>query len=398
MEYLLRSAFRVVPLPQWKELGQRISLNLGFGGDVSEVTASSPEKTDEAFHFSYKYTRKEFGDWANHRTLWALPQINLPAPGDEDMLPLGPSWLGPSTDILFHSSVELPSGYRPELPAAIHLKHDFAQYDATYDFRKGALIGERHLKTLLREVPVSEREQYKQFVKTVQDDYGVFIPLLSGSVRPRLRAGRYELNRDEYSEKSAGKLEPGGNAAGKRGARRDGKTRSAERCVFFVSRSGSRSEITRAWVILGGLLLMQKQKDAGVDAFHKAMAADPDQPAIPKALGFSLMANSQLEDAVVVWQDFVKAHPDDVDGPTNLGSCFVQLKRYSEAVAEYEAAFKIKGEWALLQFELGSVYLLAGNREKAEAAFGKLADLVPKGNYPRTTISTTPPTRWPRQI
>ena len=75
---------------------------------------------------------------------------------------------------------------------------------------------------------------------------------------------------------------------------------------------------TRAWVILGELLLVQKQVDAGMEAFHKAMAADPTQSAIPKALGFSLMAGLKFEDAVPVWQDYVKAHPDDVDGPSNL--------------------------------------------------------------------------------
>jgi len=67
IEYLLRAGFRAVPVTQWKELSQRISLSFGFGGDVSEVTASSPEKTDEPFHFSYKYTRKDFGDWPNRR-------------------------------------------------------------------------------------------------------------------------------------------------------------------------------------------------------------------------------------------------------------------------------------------------------------------------------------------
>jgi hypothetical protein len=179
IEYALRSGFRAVPLPQWKQLGQRISTSWGFGGEVSEVTASSPEKTDEPFHFSYKYTRKEFGDWANQRTVSALPFIFLIAPQDEEQLPLGPTWLGPMTDIQFNSRVELPSAYRPELPAAIHWKRDFAEYDATYSFKDGKLISEHHLKTLLREVPASEREAYKQLAKTMQDDYGQFIPLLS---------------------------------------------------------------------------------------------------------------------------------------------------------------------------------------------------------------------------
>ena len=87
---------------------------------------------------------------------------------------------------------------------------------------------------------------------------------------------------------------------------------------------------------------MQKQKDAGVDAFQKAIASDPDQPAIPKALGWSLMGNSQFEDAVPVWQGYIKAHPDDLDGTANLGTCLLRLKRYSEAATVYEAGLNTK--------------------------------------------------------
>jgi hypothetical protein len=56
-ELLLRSAFRRVPMPQWKDLIQQISYGSGFSGEVSEVTASAPEKTDEPFRFAYSYIR-----------------------------------------------------------------------------------------------------------------------------------------------------------------------------------------------------------------------------------------------------------------------------------------------------------------------------------------------------
>jgi tetratricopeptide (TPR) repeat protein len=136
---------------------------------------------------------------------------------------------------------------------------------------------------------------------------------------------------------------------------------------------------TRAWLVLGGLLLTQHQVDAGMDAFHKAMEADPTQPAIPKALGWSLMAASQYEEAVPVWQDYVKAHPDDLDGPLNLGKCLLQLRRYPEAAAAYEVAAETRGDRADLQASLASAYLLAGEREKAAAVFVKLAELDPEG-------------------
>jgi len=381
-EYLLRASFRVVALARWKDLVQRISLGLGFGGEVSEVTASSPEKTDEPFHFSYKYTRKAFGDWENRRILSPLPAISLPAPSDEDLMPSGPLWLGPLADIQFHSQLVLPAGYRPTIPDAIHLKRDFAQYDSTYDFKDGKLIGERRLKTLLREVPLNEHEQYRQFVKALQDDYGAYIPLLSGS------GSSAAAESTNSTLATADSLRGLPNSSNEEAARleSDGRDQIAKHDLSGAVSSLYRAvaadpKFTRAWVILGGVLLMQKQKDAGTEAFRKAIAIDPAQTAIPKAFGFSLMADSQFEDAVPVWHDFTKAHPDDVDGPANLGDCLMRLKRYSEAAAAYDLAVKIKGDRPNLQASLGSAYLKAGEREKAEAAFGKLAEVDKNGDY-----------------
>jgi hypothetical protein len=56
-------------IPRSANLRRRREQSLGFAGEVSDVTASSPEKTDEPFRITYKYVRKDFGDWPNHRVL-----------------------------------------------------------------------------------------------------------------------------------------------------------------------------------------------------------------------------------------------------------------------------------------------------------------------------------------
>jgi len=373
-EFLLRSAFRNVPMPQWKELGQQISQGSGFAGEVSEVTASSPEKTDEPFHYSYKYTRKDFGDWPNRRVLSPSPSISLPSPGDEELLPPGPLWLGTSVDIQFQSHLELPGGYRPELPAAIHLKEDFAQYDSIYDFKDGKLTNERHLKTLMKEVPANERDKYIKFTKTLQDDYGTFIPLtggpgisMAGETSPSESTGIALRSLPDSPNEEALRLE--------KEARDKVVNHDLQGAVSSLYRAvAADPKFTRAWVILGGVLLMQKQKDAGIDAFHKAMAIDP-QPAITKALGYSLMAAGQFEDAVPVWRDYVKAQPEDLDGQANLGNCLLGLKKYSEAAAAFAMAAKNEHDRGNMQAKLASAYLLAGERDKAATAYRKLAEL-----------------------
>jgi tetratricopeptide (TPR) repeat protein len=404
-EYLLRLAFRAVPLPQWKELGQEISSGSGFGGEVSEVTASSPEKTDQPFHFSYRYTRKDFGDWANRRIVTPEPFINLLAPGDDELLPVGPSYLGSPLHIHFHSQVTLPADYYPSLPISVHLHEDFAQFDVTYDFENGKLISDRDLKTLMREVPAAERYRYLGFVKAVRDDYGVYISLHSGlpSMASTLFSGLpsnpLPLPAPAARLMSTLKNLPDSSNAG--AAQQETEARTAmgrndtQSAVASLRRAlDADPKFTRAWVLLGGLLITRKQLqtadngsllltgkqiDEGIKAFHNGMALDPAEPAIPKALGFSLMAASQFDDAIPVWQDFIKSHPDDVDGPMNLGNCLNQLKRYSEAAAAYQAAEKLGSDHAQSEMMTGLAYLRAGKRENAETEFSKLANGDTKG-------------------
>jgi transglutaminase-like putative cysteine protease len=117
-EVLLRSAFRSVPLPQWKDLIQQISYGSGFAGDVSEVTAGSPEKTDEPFHFAYSYSRKDYPNWSGRQISSPLPPMLAPAP---DTKPSHPILLGVAGEIHCDSRVELPRGYSAELPRDVDL-------------------------------------------------------------------------------------------------------------------------------------------------------------------------------------------------------------------------------------------------------------------------------------
>ncbi len=378
VEYLLRAGFRVVPLPQWKDLAQRISYSSGFAGEVSEVTASSPEKTDEPFHYEYKYTRKDFGDWPNRRILAPSPIMALSAPAEEDQLPEGPLWLGALTEVNSDTEVEVPGDYRAQTPEDVHLKKDFAEYDSTYEFKNGKLISNRKLRTLLREVPATEREEYKTFAKSLQDDYGVFVNLYSStgsttavtSNTPPDTAANTLRNLPESSNEEATRLESE--------ARTDFQKHDMQGAITALYRATSADpKFTRAWILLGSALLSTRQTSAGLDAFHKAIASDPTQPAIPKALGMALMSSSQYEDALPIWQDYVKAHPDDVEGTEHLGRTFYGLKRYSEAATAYETAIKGRPGRPEVQQALASSYLLAGDHDKAGDAFGKLGDMKP---------------------
>jgi tetratricopeptide (TPR) repeat protein len=380
----LRAAFRRVAQPQWKDLMQQISYALGYAGTVSDVSASAPEAIGEPFHFSYSYSRKDYPDWTNHRfTVPGLPFFMPPVRDDAKY----PVWLGSPQESESDAKVEVPKGYSPGLPSDVDLKYDFAEYHASYSQNQGVLTAKRRLQIKLHEVPVAEFDDYRDFLKNMQNDVNQYVQTSSSSGQvipnttgmpgspfsatpPSLRALR---DLPESNSQEANRLEAE--------ARDDMEENNPQGAVSSLYRAVSADpKFTRGWVLLGTLLLQQKQVDAGIEAFHKAMAADPEQPAIAKFLGYGLMASAQFEQAVSLWQDYEKAHPDDSDGPSNLGNCLFQLKRYPEAAAAYEAAVKLGGDRADREESLGSAYLLAGEREKAGAAFAKLADLDTSGN------------------
>ena len=380
-ELVLRTAFRQLPQPQWKDLVQQISYGLGYAGTVSDVSASAPEAITEPFRFSYSYNRKDYPDWSNRQfTVPGVP-FSMPPVRDDSKYPV---WLGSPAEIVSDSKVELPKGYTPQVPLSVDLKYDFAEYHASYYSAEdqSVLIAKRRLLSKLHEVPVAEFDDYRSFIKNMQNDVNRYVQTTSSSTPS---VSNTPLPGKALSLMSAIKGWPQSNSSEANRLEAEARDELAKQdlqgAVSSLYRAVSADpKFTRAWVTLGQLLLAQKQVDAGVDAFHKAMAAAPEQTAIPVVLGFGLMADSQFEDAVPVWQDYMKAHPDDLDGPTNLASCLVHLKRYSEAAAAYEAAVKIRGERASLQASLGSAYLLAGEREKAVAIFTKLADVDPKGD------------------
>lgn len=394
-EVYLRTAFRQVPQSQWKDLVQQISYQLGYAGTVSDVSASAPEAVNEPFRFAYSYNRKDYPEWSNHRfTVPGLP-FAMPPVRDDSKYPV---WLGSALETISTSKVGLPADYVARVPANVDLKYDFAEYQATYSQEKGVLTATRRLIIKQHEVPVTEFSHYRQFLKDMSDDVNQYVPALSSSTQaspfiggasgptnsprasgstaasPAAALQERLLSLPNSDSPEAGKLE---EASREQIARHDlpGAVSSLYRAV------AADGKFARAWVLLGTMLLAQKQTEAGVEAFHHAMVAAPGESAVPKALGFELMGNADFDAAVPVWQDFIKAHPDDPDGPNGLGTCLRRLNRNTEAAAAYEASLKIKSNQPAVQMSLGTMYLQAGDRQKASAAFQRLAEIDSERRY-----------------
>jgi tetratricopeptide (TPR) repeat protein len=371
-EVLFRAGFRMVPLTKWKDLVQRVSYAMGFGGDVSEVTASQPEKTDEPFRFSYNYKRKDYSDWGNRRIGQPLPSMTLPDI-DDDIVPTAPTWLGSPGEIDFRSTLELPKGYTPELPQAVHLKNDFATYDATYSYSAGVITAERHLTLKMREVPASEYKEYKTFRKAVEDDYGRYTSLSVGNSSSSITNYQNEIWNLPYSTNAeAGRLYDDARAAFQRHDVQ-GEISNLKKAVDVDPK------FVRAWLWLGEIYKFTRQNDLAVQCYKKAIEIDPQQAVSYKALAITLLSEKKYDEAVAALKQLVKVSPDQADEYLTLGSTLVFMKRYSDALPVLETAAKLAPDQSGPQMLLGRAYIHMGNVDFARASFQKAVTLDTKG-------------------
>jgi tetratricopeptide (TPR) repeat protein len=365
-EVLLRSAFRRVPQPQWKDLVQQISYGLNYAGTVSDINASAPEVTTEPFNFSYSYHRKEYPDWTNHQlTVPGLPFfMSIPKDDAKD-----PVWLGATGETVSDSKVELPK------PSNVDLKYDFAEYHATYSQDNGVLIAKRSVQVKMHEVPVAELDDYRSFVKNVQNDLSRYVqtssvntPAQQGVSKqggfPGFMAGIRQL--PDSSSAEANRME-----ADARNLMRQNNLSAA--ITAFRGVVDTDAKFARAWVELATLYMSQRQGDVALDALRAAINSDPKQLVVHKIYAYALISLRRNDDALQAWRDTLKIAPDDPDANEGTASLLMQDKRDAEALPFLEAFAKTDTSPGA-QVRLGSAYLGAGQTEKGTAILQKVLD------------------------
>jgi tetratricopeptide (TPR) repeat protein len=376
LEILIRTVFRRVPQPQWKDLVQQLSLGSGFGGTVSDVVASSPEATGSAFKFSYNYNRKDYSDWENRRITPPFPAVLMPPLRDDQTKFLSPLWLGAPGENDLEATIKMPEGYSPELPKVRDVIRDFAEYHASYELEKGVLTAKRRLVLKLREVPVSEFEEYKSFRKAMEDEQNQYVVLTardsSASLQPNPVSGAnaaFALPDSDNPEAMHAESQLKGRLLMHDLA---GAMESLRQAV------AADPEFTRAWALLAELDMDVGKPEESIDALHHAINSDPKSPIPRKLLASALTGPYRHPDeAITAWRELLKLNPQDHDATQILGGLFISQKRFAEAISLLDAAARENPSRPDLQVSLGNAYLLSGDREKAMPAFNNAVKMSP---------------------
>jgi tetratricopeptide (TPR) repeat protein len=288
------------------------------------------------------------------------------------------------------SKVELPKGYMPLAPSNVDLKYDFAEYHASYSWDQGVdqgvLIAKRQIVIKMREVPVAEFDDYRSFVKNLQNDVNQYVQtssISSGAGAPKLTfrtdapfpenvppylrgilRGMMKLPESDSSD--ANQREAEAVNAGLQG-HRSAATSAYKRAVEVDPK------FTRAWLELALDYLASGQSDPALDALRKAVESDPKQVVARQAYAFELTNLQRWDAAIDAWRETLKIIPDDTEVNTALGMLLMRQKRYVEAPPYLETAAK-NADSPSAQLRLGAAYLHAGQIEKGTATLEKIVD------------------------
>jgi len=120
----------------------------------------------------------------------------------------------------------------------------------------------------------------------------------------------------------------------------------------------------------------QNKPQRAVALFEKVLRLDPNFTPVLNRLGYAYASNGDLQKAIDLMQRYVAAAPNDPNPEDSYGDVLFKAGRYDEAQARFESALKKDPKFGPSQHELGDVFAMKGEQEKARDAYRKAAALA----------------------
>lgn len=117
----------------------------------------------------------------------------------------------------------------------------------------------------------------------------------------------------------------------------------------------------------------QNKPQRAVALFDKVLQLDPAFTPVLNRLGYAYAANGDLQKAIDLMRRYVAAAPNDPHPEDSYGDVLFKAGRYDEAQAHFESALKKDPKFGPSQHELGDVFAMKGEQEKARDAYRKAA-------------------------
>jgi protein O-GlcNAc transferase len=131
------------------------------------------------------------------------------------------------------------------------------------------------------------------------------------------------------------------------------------------------------------------ENEAAIGHYERALARTPGHASVLNNLGLALEASGHYERAEACYREVLAAHPEHADALANLANFLKGRKRYQEAVFGYDKVLAIRRDfparfWVSRGVALGEL----GRFADAETSFREAARLDPANAQPQIDIGT----------
>ncbi|MFZ1011303.1 MAG: tetratricopeptide repeat protein, partial [Candidatus Sulfotelmatobacter sp.] len=175
------------------------------------------------------------------------------------------------------------------------------------------LIAKRRLLIKQHEVPVAEFEDYRSFLKNLENDLNQYMQT-SFSRAPVLLDASGVARLREFMSGIAGlppSLSPDATQLEGDGRNALGLGDRSAAMIAFKRAVELDPKFTRAWLMLGIVYMTSQQSESALDVFRKAIDSDPKQVVARRTYAIALGHLRRADAAVDAWREVLKIAPDD---------------------------------------------------------------------------------------
>jgi tetratricopeptide (TPR) repeat protein len=135
-----------------------------------------------------------------------------------------------------------------------------------------------------------------------------------------------------------------------------------------------------AYLVRGQLYAEEKNIEAAVNMFERAVAADTGYALGVMSLGYAYSDLGEQDKAVGYMQRYIRMAPDAADPRASYADILLRAGRYDEALEQYRVSLARKPDYWYSVRQIGGVYALLGRLGDARKEFDRSLTMVPAGS------------------
>ncbi len=345
----LKNLFLRTSAVQWPSLVANISSGLGLSATAGDVKVDDLTDLEAPFHLSYSYRRESYSDWSNRRIVVPFPLFPFPfAEGKET--PTEPMAWGSPTWIYARTSMELPDGYAPRLPAPAGLDNSLGLYSSTYSTDGKTLFASRLYRRKTSSVPPRNWADYQNLAKVANTDQNQTVQLEPAALT------KLNPQADDLLRKASASLD-----------KHDLKAASDS----LVQLEKLDPKTPGLWTLYGLLYTGQNQLTKALEALAREIQQHPQDPT-PYKYGATIMGQlGKNQEEMALRRQVVRLTPNDRSAYLELAMADLRGGQFAEAIQVLEPLVSGDEPDVKAALLLTQSYLLSGKSDRSDWRFSK---------------------------